>query len=353
MANNREKVFLSAEFHGILQGQEVFKYTLQNESVKVTITNLGCSVMAIYTSGRDRLEKNVVAGFNDIKDYAVNPYYFGAVIGRYANRIANGRFTLDGKNIQLSVNDGTNHLHGGFKGFSKKIWKLSNTESDEEKASVEFEYLSADGEEGYPGNLFVKVKYILSKNQLLVEYNADTDKSTPVNLTNHSYFNLSGFDIPTIYNHALTVNAENFTEKNINNTPTGKIKPVANTPLNFNSPNQIRNAIHQFPNDKGFDHNFILKRNTPGEIVLAARLKDPSSGRTLSVYTDQPGIQVYTANFWDGTLLGAHGTYQQHGAVALETQAFPDSPNHSSFHDTILKPGQHYFSTTIYEFGSE
>jgi aldose 1-epimerase len=354
MPNNKNKPFFSSEFYGILKGKEVYKYTLQNESIKVDITNLGCSIMAIYTKGSDQREKNIVAGFKDIKDYENNPYYFGCVIGRYANRIANSKFTLDGKNIQLAVNDGINHLHGGFEGFNKKVWKLSNAESDEGKVSVEFEYLSCDGEEGYPGNLMVKVKYILnSKNQLCIEYNADTDKATPISLTNHSYFNLSGFDSPNIYEHMLYVNAENYTEKNLNNTPTGNIIPVVDTPLNFRQPKKIGKDINQFPKDKGFDHNFILKRNFSSEIVSAAQLKDPLSGRTITVYTDQPGIQVYTANFWDGTVAGVHGAYQQHGAVALETQAFPDSPNHPSFPDTILKPSQHYFSTTIYEFGIE
>ncbi|MGN6533097.1 MAG: aldose epimerase family protein, partial [Ginsengibacter sp.] len=280
--NNDNKTFLSSEFYGIIDGKEVYKHTLQNESLKVDITNLGCSIMAIRTKGLDQLEKNIVAGFDEIKDYEDNPYYFGCVIGRYANRIANGTFTLDGKNIQLSINDGINHLHGGFTGFNKKIWKVSSAESDKEKASVEFEYISRDGEEGYPGNLLVKVKYILSKNKLCIEYNADTDKATPVNLTNHSYFNLSGFETPTIYDHLLTLNAENFTEKNVSNIPTGKIIPVADTPLDFSGLKKIGKDIHQFPKDKGFDHNFVLQRNFSGEIVSAAQLKDPSSGRILT-----------------------------------------------------------------------
>jgi aldose 1-epimerase len=219
---------------------------------------------------------------------------------------------------------------------------------------VEFEYLSSDGEEGYPGNLLVKIKYTLNnKNELSIEYNADTDRPTPVSLTNHSYFNLSGFETPNIYEHLLLVNAEIYTEKNANNTPTGNIIPVADTPLDFRQPKKIGKDIDQFPKDKGFDHNFVLKKNVSREIVLAAQLKDPSSGRRVTVYTDQPGIQVYTANFWDGTVEGSHGPYQQHGAVALETQAFPDSPNHPSFPDTIVRPGEHYFSKTIYKFGIE
>jgi aldose 1-epimerase len=288
MVNHNEKSFLNSEYYGLIQGQELYKYTLQNESVKVDITNLGCSIMTIQTRGRDQLEKNIVAGFKDIKDYQNNPYYFGCVIGRYANRIANGRFNLDDKSIQLPVNDGINHLHGGLEGFNKKIWKLTDSKSACDP-SVEFEYVSSDGEEGYPGNLLVRVKYILnSKNQLCIEYNADTDKATPVNLTNHSYFNLSGFEIPTINEHLLAINAENYTEKNLNNIPTGNIIPVADTPLDFTKSKKIGKDIQQFPMDKGFDHNFILKRNFPREIVLAARLKDPSSGRTLTVYFTFP-----------------------------------------------------------------
>ncbi len=354
MSDTHKNLFVGAEFYGIIHGQEVYKYTLQNETVRVDITNLGGAIMGIYTKGEGQMEKNIVAGFNDIGDYEENPYYFGCIIGRYANRITDGKFILHGKTIQLSVNDGRNHLHGGYNGFSRKVWKLINTQSNDKEAGVELEYLSFDGEEGYPGNILIKMKYLLNRNnELSIEYNADTDKATPVNLTNHSYFNLSGFESPTIYEHLLYVNADNYTEKNSNNTPTGSIIPVAATPLDFRQPKKIGKDIYQFPRDKGFDHNFVLKKNVPGELVAAARLKDPSSGRTVTVYTDQPGMQVYTANFWDGTVKGSHGPYQQHSAVALETQAFPDSPNHPSFPDTILPASQHYFSKTIYQFGME
>jgi len=354
MSDNHKNPFLSSEFYGIIQGKEVYRYILQNETMRVIITNLAGAIIAIYTKSRNGSEKNIVAGFNDIKDYEENPYYFGCVIGRNANRIANGKFVLNGKTIQLSVNDGINHLHGGFNGFNGKVWKLSGAQTEKDEVSVEFEYLSTDGEEGYLGNLLVKIKYTLNnKNELSVEYNADTDKATPVSLTNHSYFNLSGFESSTIHEHLLYVNAKNYTEKNVNNTPTGNILPVADTPLDFREPKKIGKDIHQFPKDNGFDHNFVLRKNVSGPIVPAAQLKDPSSGRTVTVYTDQPGIQVYTANFWDGTVEGTHGAYQQHGAIALETQAFPDSPNHPSFPGTILQPGQHYFSKTVYQFGIE
>jgi aldose 1-epimerase len=346
---------LKSRLYGILQGKNVYKFTLQNECMSVDITNLGCSIAAIYTPGRNGIQKNIVAGFEDLKAYENNRDYFGCVLGRYANRIAGGCFFLEGKEINLSVNDSINHLHGGVEGFNKKIWDVGSVIQKEEQVYVELEYLSRDGEEGYPGNLHVKVKYILNnKNQLCIEYRAYTDKATPVSLSNHSYFNLSGFENPLITGHALQINAISYTEKNKFNVPTGNILPVSDSPLDFRKTKTIGDHINCYQTDKGFDHNFILKDHDPGEIVLAAQLKDPESGRTLKVYTDRPGIQLYTANFWDGTILGQQGQlYQKHGGVALETQAFPNSPNHPSFPNTILNPGQHYFSTTIYEFGIE
>lgn len=354
---NVGKDFLSlkSRLYGILQGENIYKFTLQNECISVDITNLGCSIAAIYTPGRNGIQKNIVAGFEDLKDYENNRDYFGCVLGRYANRIAGGCFSLNGKDICLSVNDGINHLHGGVEGFNKKIWDIGSVIQKEEQVYVEFEYLSRDGEEGYTGNLHVKVKYILNnKNQLCIEYRAHTDKATPVSLSNHSYFNLSGFENPLITGHVLQINAMSYTEKNEFNVPTGNILPVSHSPLDFQKPKIIGKHINCFLADKGFDYNFILKDYVPGEVVLAAQLRDLASGRKLKIYTDQPGIQLYTANFWDGTILGQQGKfYQKHGGAALETQAFPDSPNHPSFPNTILNPGQHYFSTTIYEFGIE
>ena len=350
----KDPLSVNSELYGIMQGKEVYRFTLQNETLRVEITNLGCSITSIYAPGRNQLQKNIVAGFEDIKDYQNNPHYFGCVLGRYANRIAGGRFILDEKNILLSVNDGVNHLHGGFKGFNKKIWEINNINYFADEVSVEFEYLSRDGEEGYPGNLRIKVKYILNnKNQLCIEYHAETDKATPVNLSNHTYFNLTGFETPIGKDHLLYINALSYTEKNLNNVPTGNILSVADTALDFIIPQKIGRDISRFSNDKGFDQNLILAKHSPGKVILAAQLKEPVSGRTLTIYTDQPAIQLYTANFWDGTVKGYHGGYQQHGAVALETQAFPDSPNHPSFPQTILQPGGHYFSTTIYEFEIE
>ena len=350
---DQDTLSLNSKLYGMLKGKEVFKFTLQNENISVDITNLGCCITAIYTPGIDGVKKNIVAGFEDLKDYENNRDYFGCVLGRYANRIAGGRFFLNGKEIVLSVNDGANHLHGGVDGFNKKIWDINSFIRDKDRVGVVFEYLSSDGEEGYPGNLHVKVKYILNnKNQLCIEYHAETDRATPVSLSNHSYFNLTGVETPVITDHILHINAVSYTEKNDQNLPTGNIVPVSNTPLDFLTPKKIGEHIARFPLDKGFDHNYILKHNFQGEVVLAAQLKEPATGRTLNVYTDQQAIQLYTANFWDGTIYGQQGQYyQKHGAVALETQAFPDSPNQPLFPNTILNPGEHYFSTTIYEFG--
>lgn len=350
---SQDTLSLNSELYGILHDKEVYKFTLQNAGIKVVITNLGCSIMAIYTQDKNGLQKNIVAGFEDIKDYAGNPDYFGCVLGRYANRIANGKFILNEKVINLSVNDNANHLHGGSEGFNKKIWKVHSTSHNDDSVSVVFEYVSRNGEEGYPGNLKAQVKYILNnKNQLRIEYTATTDMATPVSLSNHSYFNLTGFEVPTIHDHTLQLNAISYTEKNKNNTPTGTIYPLAGTPLDFITAKKIGRDIDNFLIDKGFDHNFILKRNDDEKIVCAAVLKEPVTGRTLNIYTDQPALQLYTANFWNGTTYGKQGQYyQQHGAVALETQAFPDSPNHPSFPNTILQPGERYFSTTMYEFG--
>lgn len=353
--NNQDPLSLKSELYGILNNKEVYKIKLQNAGVNMIITNLGCSIMAIYTPDRNGFQQNIVAGFENVKDYEENPEYFGCVLGRYANRIANGKFVLNESVINLSVNDGVNHLHGGFIGFSKKIWDILSINKSVDEVSVVFGYLSKDGEEGYQGNLNVKVKYTLNAvNQLRIDYTATTDIATPVNLSNHSYFNLTGFDAPTINSHVLHVNAMSYTEKNASNIPTGNILPVAGTPLDFTYPKEIGEDINTILRDNGFDHNFILKNNRDEKLVYAASLKEPVSGRILKVYTDQPAIQLYTANFWNGTLYGMHGKYyQQHGGVALETQAFPDSPNQPAFPNTILHPGERYLTTTIYEFGNE
>ncbi|MFY0256010.1 aldose epimerase family protein [Chitinophaga sp. 30R24] len=339
---------------GVIKGEPLYLITLKNQAITVNITNLGGTVMSVFAPDRNGIVKNITAGYKDADAYANNPWYFGCVAGRYANRIAGGKFLLNGQIMQLSVNNSGNHLHGGFEGLHKKVWTVTSLDKEDTENSVELEYLSEDGEEGYSGNLRVKVKYMLNQsNQLVIRYTAVTDKSTPVNLTNHSYFNLTGFGHATVADHFLYVNAGFYTEKNENNIPTGRILPVAGTPLDFSVPVKVGAHFDQFPLDMGFDHNYVLSHVVHGEMLLAAELEDKDSGRRLRVYTDQPGIQVYTANYWDGSITGQQGMpYVKHGAIALETQAFPDSPNHPGFPNTILEPGQHYHSSTVYEFGT-
>lgn len=317
-----------------MPGIHYSQITLKNDKITIHITNLGATVTSIETADRNGVMKNVVAGFSDLSKYEQNKDYYGCVVGRYANRIRGGSFSYGGENIQLSVNDGLNHLHGGFEGFHKKVWTIIAA-SDQE---VILEYLSKDGEEGYPGNLRVRVTYGLTGEQLRIQYTAVTDKSTPVNLTNHSYFNLSGFEHPVITDHLLHINARYYTGKDVHHLPDGHIREVAGTPLDFRLPKRIGEDIDQLKDDQGFNHNYVLQEG------VAATLYDPLTGRQLQVFTDQPGMQLYTANFWDGTL------YAKHGAVALETQAFPDSPNHPAFPGTMLHPGEIYERYTIYAF---
>lgn len=348
---NQQQVTLSHTSHGSLYGKGIYLVTLNNGKIEVSITNLGCTITAIHTPDREGALANIVAGYRHPGQYRQNDYYFGCVVGRYANRIAGGKFAIGHEQYQLSVNNGTNHLHGGVEGFHTKVWAITSFIRREKESGVMFEYLSPDGEEGYPGNMRVKVKYLLdSDNRLHITYHAVADKQTPVNLTNHSYFNLTGFDTPVITGHLLQLDAVQYTEKNAENVPTGNILSVAGTPLDFSKPARIGDGIDQFPADRGYDHNFILT-HAGSKVIPAAILSDAGTGRILRVYTDKPAIQVYTANWWDGTIRGQQGQmYGQHGAVALETQSFPDSPNHSRFPNTLLSPGQAYDSWTTFEF---
>ena len=334
--------------YGELRGAPLYLITLENATVTVELINLGATITAIYTPDKTGAQKNIVAGFSNPMDYLHNPAYFGSTVGRYANRIAGGRIIVEGREYHLPINNDGNHLHGGFEGFHAKPWQVIECLQTGDEASVLMEYISRDGEEGYPGNLITQVQYALdNENQLHIRYTAYTDKATPVSLTNHSYFNLTGFEQPLVTDHLLTINARAYTEKSDRNVPTGNMLPVAGTPLDFTQATRIGEHIHELPADRGFDHNFVLQ---PGE-GPAAVLEDPHSGRILRVFTDQPGIQVYSANYWDGSITGQQGKpYQQHGAVALETQAFPDSPNHAHFPDTILLPGDIYRRHTIFAF---
>jgi aldose 1-epimerase len=335
--------------------EQVVFVTLQNHDITVELTNIGCAITAIWAPDRNGMSSNIVAGYAGWESYITNKDYLGCVVGRYANRIANGQFTLDGKLYQLTVNDPPNHLHGGGHGFSHKIWKLVAVIENDNECGVIFSGYSADGEEGYPGNVQATVQYVLdSKRRLHILYRATTDKSTPVNLTNHSYFNLTGFETPTVLKHCLQIMADRYTEKSHNNIPTGKISTVYNTALDFTLSEWIGTHIGCFPRDGGYDHNFIVNRTHEGGVTKAAVLSEATTGRVLTVYTDAPAVQVYTANHWNGAVTGKQGLpYRQHGGVALETQAYPDSVNHPHFPNTILYAGEEYTSTTIFEFGVE
>lgn len=370
--------------YGDLRGAPLYMITLENATVTVELINLGATITAIYTPDKTGARQNIVAGFSDPMDYLHNPAYFGCTVGRYANRIVGGRIIVEGQSYQLPINNDGNHLHGGFDGFHAKPWQVLECLQTGDEASVLMEYVSADGEEGYPGNLITQVLYVLdNENQLHIRYTAYTDKATPVSLTNHSYFNLTGFEQPLVTDHLLTINARTYTEKSDRNVPTGNILPVSGTPLDFTQATKMGEHINELPADRGFDHNFVLQSDSihptrTGEYVNglppdgssdhnfalqsdyadkmsgkvpAAILEDPYSGKRLRIFTDQPGIQVYSANYWDGSITGQQGKpYLQHGAVALETQAFPDSPNHAHFPDTILLPGDIYRRYTIFAF---
>ncbi len=339
---------IEKESFGTLEdGREVDLYTLTNKNgVEIEITNYGGIVTSIRVPDINGEFDNVVLGFDSLKKYiGDNDPFLGALIGRYGNRIADASFTLDGTEYQLAANDGDNHLHGGETGYNDVLW-------DAEIAgdSLKLSYLSEDGEEGYPGNLDITVYYSLTEqNELKIEYEATTDKATPVNLTNHSYFNLTGDPATPILDHELLLNADQYTPVDDELIPTGEIVSVEGTPFDFTEPQKIGARIGQV--EGGYDHNFVLNSSSDS-LQHAGTLYDPSSGREMNIYTTEPGIQFYSGNFLDGSLEGPDGTpFVQHGALCLETQHFPNSPNEDSFPSTILRPGKKYLTTTIYQFG--
>lgn len=335
------------------EGVPVNVYTLTNAAgMEVRITNYGGTVVSIKTPDRQGTMGDVVLGFDTLDGYLHNTPYFGVIVGRYGNRIAKGQFSLDGVTYTLARNDGENHLHGGVRGFDKVVWTAKTVDTADGPA-LELGYLSKDGEEGYPGNLAVTVRYRLDDhNALHIEYTATTDKPTVVNLTNHSYFNLAGTG--DILSHVVEIDADRFTPVDKGLIPTGVLQPVAGTPFDFRTPTAIGARIdadnRQLQYAGGYDHNFVLNK-APGTLGLAARVTDPASGRVLEVSTTEPGVQFYSGNFLDGTVTGKGGrAYQKHAAFALETQHFPDSPNHPDFPSTVLRPDQTYHTTTIYAF---
>lgn len=334
-------------------GEEVYLYTLtNNRDVEISLTNYGGAVTSIKVPDRHGVFGDVVLGYDTLDEYIRNPRYLGALIGRHANRIGRGRFSLNGVEYQLAQNNSANHLHGGNKGFDKRVWTPTETAAN----SLRLSYFSEDGEENYPGNLTVDVDYSLNdENELRIEYQAASDKDTIVNLTNHSYFNLAGSG--DILDHELTLYSDSFTPVSEDLIPTGEIWPVENTPMDFRSSHTIGSRLdHLIPElsfSRGYDHNFTL-RAWDGSLRWVARLREPASGRMLEVFTTQPGMQFYSGNFLDGSLTGKGGVaYQKYAGLCLETQHFPDAPNHPNFPSTVLHAGERYHEVTIYRFTTD
>jgi aldose 1-epimerase len=339
-------------------GRQVDSYTLtSSRGAEVRAINFGGNIMSLSVPDRDGKSANIVLGFDSLEEYFVNAPSFGAIIGRYAGRIAEGKFTLDGVTYSLPINNRTNSIHGGIRGFSKVLWHAVPFENTEGKGVV-FRYLSKDGEEGYPGNLNAKVTYMLTENNALIfDYEATTDKATPLNFTQHTYFNLAGDGAGDVLGHEVMLNADHFTVLNSTLIPTGEVRSVMGTPLDFTRTKPIGLRIHdayeQLTLARGYDHNFVINRNGGG-LQLAARVYEPGSGRVLEVLTTEPAVQFYTANFLDGAISRKQGyAYQQRSGLCLETQHFPDSPNHPNFPSTILRPGETYRSRTVCKFSVE
>lgn len=343
------------DFGNTPEGQAVDLYVLTNANGLVAkIMTYGALVTELHVPDRDGKLADVVLGFDNLDAYLAGHPYFGCIVGRVANRIGGARFTLDGKEYALAKNNGPNTLHGGLKGFDKVVWKATPLRRSDGPA-VRFEYLSPDGEEGFPGNLHVRVTYTLTRdNALRIDYRAVTDKATPINLTNHSYFNLAGEGSGDILSHRLTLFADHYTPADETLVPTGEIGPVAGTALDFTRPKRIGRDIRGFgPEYGGFDHNFVLDSGR-GKLALAARVEERGSGRVMEVYTTKPGIQLYTGNWLDGTLTGKSGVaYGQYHGLCLETQNFPDAINKIGFPSAVLRPGQVYRETTVHRFSAQ
>lgn len=340
---------------GMVDGQSVDLYTLTNRNqVEAAITNYGGIVVLLKTPDRQGKLADIVLGFDSLDGYLKGHPYFGAIIGRYGNRIAKGKFTLGGTEYKLAANNGENHLHGGTKGFDKVVWKARQAGPNQ----LELSYTSKDGEEGYPGNLAVRVTYTLTDtNELKIDYSGSTDKETVVNLTNHSYFNLAGAGEGDILGHEVLIRASRFTPVDAGLIPSGELKPVKGTPFDFVYTRTIGERIgtndQQLILGKGYDHNYVLE-SRGGALALAARVREPASGRIMEVLTTEPGLQFYTGNFLDGSITGKGGkVYRQRYGFCMETQHFPDSPNKPEFPSVVLTPGKTYQSTTVYRFSAD
>lgn len=335
---------------GNVDGKDVFLFTLTNaKGTQIKISSYGGVVTSWVAPDKDGKRSNIVLGFDSLSGYLAKPPYFGALIGRYGNRIAKGKFKIDSTEYTLAINNTPNALHGGLKGFDKVVWEAAA--DNDFIPTLSLSYLSKDGEEGYPGNLKVNVRYTLTDdNELKIEYKAETDKATVLNLTNHSYFNLTGDVSNTILDHSLMIDADNYTPVDSTLIPIGHISPVKNTPFDFTKAEKIGSRIDSVKG--GYDHNFVLNKKD-SNLTLVAVLTEPKTGRKLEVSTTEPGLQFYTGNFLDGSIKTSDGkAINQHTALCMETQHFPDSPNQPSFPTTLLRPGQQYHSVTVYKLSA-
>ncbi len=331
------------------EGTPVDVYSLADGKLEVRIMTYGGIIVSLRAPDRNGKFDDVVLGYDSLEKYIAKTPYFGAIVGRYANRLAHGRFQLDGQSYSIPKNDGDNSLHGGIRGFDKVVWEAKPIPD-----GVEFTYVSKDGDQGFPGTLATTVRYTLGGNALRIEYSATTDKDTVLNLSNHSYFNLAGQAKSDILGHVLKINASRMTPVDATLIPTGDLKSVEGTPFDFRTPHTIGERINaddvQLSLGKGYDHNFVLD-HPPSQLAEAAEVYEPTTGRILRVLTTEPGIQLYTGNLLDGSITGKEGRlYNRRSAFCLETQHFPDSPNHAAFPSTELKPGQKFHSVTVFQF---
>lgn len=344
--------------YGNIAGREASLFTLTNDNnITVQVTNYGCIITSIKTPDRKGIIGDIALGFNSLDEYVKDSPYFGCMTGRYANRITKGKFTLNGKEYTLAQNTGENHLHGGLTGFDKVLWDAEEVIA-KDSVGIIFKYTSSDGEEGYPGALSTTLTYTLTnKNEIRMDYEATTDKPTILNLTNHTYFNLAGEGSGTILNHLMMLNADKITPVDATLIPTGDLRDVSNTPMDFRTPTAIGARVNddydQLTFANGYDHNYIVN-GKPGTLRLAAIVSEQTTGRKMEVLTTQPGIQLYIGNFLDGTLTGKNNkAYNKRDGFCLETQHFPDSPNKPAFPSTVLNPGETYKESTVFKFSTK